>query len=329
MERVWSLPGPAAGYAVVSTGWGNLPSALRAAPARSVERVVLRDRWGKHLMGHRLDGYRSLKLPQDSLARTAITEPLQAGVELVRCRQSEGVVCQLSDGSELACTGVLFADGPFSRARDLMERVAPGRPDKASVACWSFVRQDLLDLQAWEFRTALGKSVELLPLPEGRLRVKLRFRTPAGARQMPAELRDLFSEFGPEVESLLEGVEAESISYWDEGEPARVAFSPLPGTLALGQAALGASLLETFDWNSRLVRAQLQRLVESLLAGHWDPTAWEPACQESVRPLLDSERYLRAKLHYDNALLRPLRDLVLRLVPSGVLVDKVKGRLAF
>jgi hypothetical protein len=159
--------------------------------------------------------------------------------------------------------------------------------------------------------------------------VKLRFRTTCGARQSAAQLKELFTEFGPDMEALLEGVEAESISYWEEEDPVKVAFSPLPGTLALGQAALGVPLLETFDWTCRLAKRQMERVVESVLAEHWDPTAWEPACQEALRLLLASERYLRGALHYDNALLRPLRDLALRLVPAGVIVERVKGRLAF
>lgn len=327
VERVFSLPGAGSSWAVISSRLGQTPAALREAPGRPIDRLVLRDRWGKQLMSQPLDGYQSLFLSSEARARGSNIEALEPGLELVRCRKSEGVVCQLSDGSELVCTGVLFADGPFSRGRDLMERVSRSHRDKQAVACWSFVRQDLLDLRSWEFRTALGKSVELLPLPGGRQRVKLRFRTPSGARQLPAQLRELFSEFGPEVESLLEGVEPDSISYWDEEEPARIAFCPLPGTLALGQAALGLPLLESFDWDLRLTRAQLERVVESLLAGHWDPPAFEPHCWEALRPLLASERYLRGSLHYDNALLRPLRDVMWRLLPSSLLASRLKERL--
>jgi hypothetical protein len=235
----------------------------------------------------------------------------------------------MSDGSELLCTGVLFADGPRSKARELMERTSRSRWDPLSVACWSFVRQDPLALKSWEFRTDLGKSVELLPLPEGLVRVKLRFRTPNGARLLPAELRDLFSEFGPDLAALLEDLPPDSISFWDDEEPPRVAFSPLPGTLAVGQAALGIPLLESFDWALRLAKHQLDRVVESLLAQHWDPSAWEPACQEALRPMMASERYLRGSLHYDNALLRPLRDLLMRVIPAGVLLERVKSRLSF
>lgn len=327
VERVWSLPGPEPGHAIASTIVAAHPTGLRQVSARHIKRVVLRDRWGKHLMGHPLDGYRTLELPRHGAFRTSIVEPLEVGLQLVRVRRDEGVVCQMSDGSELACTGIVFADGPRSRARELMERTAPARADGAGVACWSFVRTDPLDLDVWEFRTTIGKSVELLPLPGGKLRVKLRFRTSHGARQLPSELGDLFSEFGPDLSALLEGVEADSISYWTEESPAKIAFSPVPGTMALGQAALGAPLLESFDWALRLARLQMERVVESLLVENWDPTAWEPAFQDTLAPILESERYLRSALHYDNALLRPLRDVVLRLIPAGIVVERVKGRL--
>lgn len=327
VERVWSLPGPEPGYAIASNLASAPPSGLRQIPSLPIKRVVLRDRWGKRLMGHALDNYRALELPRHGASRTSVVEPLDAGLQLVRVRRDEGVVCQMSDGSEHVCTGVIFADGARSRGRELMERPPRGRADAAGVACWSFLRSDPLDMQVWEFRTAMGKSVELLPLPAGKLRVKLRFRTSHGARQLPAELCDLFSEFGPDLAALLEGVDVSAISYCEEEDPLKVAFSPLPGTMALGQAALGVPLLESFDWALRLSRMQMERVVESLLADNWDPIAWEPAFQESLKPILDSERYLRKGLHYDNALLRPIRDVALRLIPAGILVDRVKGRL--
>jgi hypothetical protein len=329
VERVWNLPAGGPSYAVVASSFVSL-SDWRDLPTRPLERAVLRDNWGKLYMGHKLDGYRTVKLSAQGVPRSSVTEVLDPNLQLVRCRRGEGgLSCQMSDGSELVCTGVIFADGPRSRGRDLMERVARQKLDPRGVACWSFVRSDLLDLKSWEFRTALGKSVEQLPLPEGKVRVKLRFRTAFGARQSVAELKDLFSEFGADMEALFEGVEVADIGYWEEEEPAKVAFSPLPGTLALGEAALGVPLLGTFDWAGQLVKRQLERVVESVLAEHWDPTAWEPLCQEALKPLLDSERYLRGGLHYDNALIRPLRDLALRWLPAGVLVERVKGRLGF
>ena len=328
VERVWSLPGSNdPGHAVVSPFVSAHPMGLRQTLSLPLKKVVLRDRWGKLLMGHALDGYRILEIQAPGAQRTSVVEPLDPSLQLVRIRRDQGVVCQLSDGSEHVCTGVIFADGPFSRGRALMERPARGRADTAAVACWRFVRSDPLDMQAWEFRTAMGKSVELLPLPGGKLRVKLRFRTSQGARQLPAELGDLFSEFGPDLTALLEGMEGDAISYHDEEDPKEVAFSPLPGTMALGQAALGAPLLESFDWGCRLVRMQMERVVESLLAENWNPTAWEPSFQESLKPILASERYLRKCLHYDNALLRPIRDVALRLIPAGILIERVKGHL--
>jgi hypothetical protein len=73
----------------------------------------------------------------------------------------------------------------------------------------------------------------------------------------------------------------------------------------------------------------MERVVESLLAERWEPEAFEPVFQETLRPLLRYERFLRGSLHYDNVFLRPLRDLALRLIPAGILVERVKGRLGF
>lgn len=157
----------------------------------------------------------------------------------------------------------------------------------------------------------------------------MRFRAPNATSLAPSELSELFSEFGPDVEALLEGVGAGDIACWDEENPAKVAFSPLPGTFAVGQAALGSPVLESFDWALRLARSQMERVIESLLVENWEPEAWEPLCQEALRPLLASERYLRAALHYDNVFLRPLRDFALRWLPAGILVERVKGQLEF
>lgn len=329
VERVWNLPSSGTSYAVVSSALTPVP-AWSGVKSHPIERVTLRDRWGKLLLGHRLDEYASLSFPPVGAARAPQLQSLDPAVSLVRCRPEEGgVACQLSDGTELACTGVVFADGPRSVARTFLERALVARKeDRKAVVCWSFVRRDLLDLNAWEFRTALGKSVEQMPLPEGKVRVKLRFKTNVGARQTASQLRELFSEFGPDIEALLDGVADSEISHWIDEDPAQVSFCPLPGTLALGQAALGVPLLESFDWALKLGRRQMERVVESVVVDRWDPTAWEPAFVEAWLSLQASERYLRSSLHYDNALFRPLRDVALRLLPAGILTDRVKSRLA-
>ncbi len=327
VERVWNLPTPGTAYTVVSSSMTPPPS-WREVKSRSLPRVTLRDRWGKLLLGHSLEGFASLAFPSVGVARTPLLQTLESSVSLVRCRPEEGgALCSLSDGTELACTGVVFADGPRSVARTLIDRSLARKDDRKAVVCWSFVRRDLLDLSAWEFRTALGKSVEQLPLPEGKVRVKLRFKTDVGARQTPAQLKELFSEFGPDIEALLEGVEEAEIEHWVEEDPSRVAFCPFPGTMALGQAALGTPILDTFDWAIRLSKRQMERVVESVVVDHWNPTAWEPTFQEAWKPLQTSERYFRLALHYDNALLRPLRDVALRLLPAGVVIDRVRRRL--
>lgn len=330
VEKVWQLPGRSSDLAVLSPRSGELPVAS-PLPERPVPRVTLRDVWGKLLLGQALEGYRTVcpgpqgwfPLPADRW------QLLASGVSLVRCRREEsGVEVQLSDGSELVCQGVLFVDGPQSRGRQLMASLKAPRVDRHAVACWTWVRDDILGAQGWEFVTALGKSVEQLPLPNGQVRVKLRFRSSYQARQTGSELRRLFSEFGPLVEGLLDGLD-EAVFDCQVEQESPVTFSPLPGTLALGQAALGRPLLETFDWEQRLLAVQLQRVVESLLVDHWDPAAFEPVCQEALAPLLAAESAFRRGLHYDNALLRPWRDLVLRWMPAGWIMPRVKARLCW
>lgn len=328
VEQIWSLPTGGTPYSVLSSLL-TAPLVSREFPTQNLERVLLRDRWGKRLLDYKLAGYQVVKLPGQGIPYGGLVCELEPGLELVRCRKEEGgLACYFSDGTELAVTGLIFADGYRSCGRTLMEKVAPVARDRRAVACWTFLHSNILSTSSWEFRTALGKSVELLPLPEDRLRVKLRFRAPVGARQTAAQLSDLFSEFGPDISALLEGVEDDEISAYSEESPSKIAFTPLPGTLALGPAAIGEPLLENFDWALRLSLRQLERVLESLVVGHWEPTAWEPASQQALEPLLRSERFFRDFLHYDNVLLRPLRDFALKLMPARTLEDRVQRRLS-
>ncbi len=329
VEKVWGLPSPAPHYSVL-TPIIIKPGLFREVETCPVTRAVLRDRWGRQILSFPLQEYFTLRTSEAQLVPGDKEESLDSQLSLIRTRNGEeGVICSLSDGSEIVCDGVLYCDGPSSQGRKMLVHSGAAPSDPSAVTCWSFVRRDLLRPNAWEFRTALGKSVEQLPLPDAMVRIKLRFRTTYGAHQTAAELRELFSEFGPDMEALLEGVEPEEISFVEERSPSQLAFSPTPGTLALGEAALGVPLLGTFDWSGRMVRRQMERVIESVLTENWDPTAFEPHCHDVSKPILKAERYFRGALHYDNVFLRPLRDLALRFTPESVLRDRVKSRLIF
>ncbi len=306
------------------------PVVFRDVEICSVGKATLRNRWGRQIVSLPLDEVSTLKVRDVEAARQGPAQFLDPQLELQRTQKgAEGVLCTFSDGSDLLCDGVVFCDGPNSVGRKFLSRRTPDVAATSAVACWGFVRRDLLMTSSWEFRTALGKSVEQLPLPDGLVRVRFRFRTPYGARQTASELRELFSEFGPDIEALLEGVEPEQIQFHEERDAEAISFTPTPGTLAIGEAALGLPLLGSFDWSVRAARRQLERVVESLLVENWEPEAFEPVFREVLAPILKAERYLRATLHYDNVFLRPLRDIALRLTPESVLRDRVRGRLVF
>ncbi len=306
------------------------PAVFRDVEICSITKATLRTRWGKQIVSLPLEGYSSLRIADLEAVRSGPAEMLDPQLDLLRTQKgAEGVTCSFSDGSDLLCDGVFYCDGPNSVGRKFLSKRVADTADRRAVACWSFIRRDLLNANAWEFRTALGKSVEQLPLPSGLVRVKLRFQTPYGARQTASDLRELFSEFGPDMEALLEGLEPEQIQFFEERDVEGLAFSPTPGTLALGEAALGLPLLGSFDWGVRATRRQLERIVESLLVENWEPEAFEPTFREVLSPILKAERYLRGTLHYDNVFLRPLRDIALRLTPESVLRDRVRSRLVF
>ncbi len=321
------MQSPAPAFAILSSLIIK-PGLFREVEACSLERAILRDRWGRQVLSIPLDQYYTLRTTDIQTNGHGKTEELDPSLSLVRTKATEeGVVCSFSDGSDLLADGVLYCDGASSQGRKMLARSNSTPADSRSVTSWSFERRDLLGPNAWEFRTALGKSVEQLPLPDGRVRVKLRFRSGYGARQSSEELRALFSEFGPDIDALLEGVALEEITVAEERSPTQIAFSPTPGTLALGEAALGLPLLGSFDWSPRMVRRQMERVVESVLTEHWDPTAFEPHSREVLQPILKAERYFRTALHYDNVLLRPFRDLLLRFTPESLLRERIKTRL--
>lgn len=329
VEKVWGLPTPAPVYSILSPVILK-PALFREIKTCSVPRALLRDRWGRQILSLPLEQYSTVRTAEVHPSRSDKVEELDPLLFLVRTKvEDSGVACSFSDGSELICDGVLYCDGPASIGRKMLVPSKAQAGDPHTVTCWSFVRRDLLSPNCWEFRTALGKSVEQLPLPEGQVRVKLRFRSKFGARQTAAQLRDLFSEFGPDMEALLEGVEAEEIVHSQECSPSQIAFCPSPGAIALGEAAIGSPILGTFNWAARVARRQLERVVESILVENWEPSAFEPHCLEVLDPVLKSERYFRRTLQYDNVILRPLRDLLLRITPESLVRDRVKSRLIF
>ena len=332
VDKVWHLPGRGGRFAVLPGA--PLIRDWAALPNETVDRALLRDRWGKTLLEFKLPHYHVLEFPDGRLSNSSKVETLSVGNELLRTRRTLGdggeeqVSCEFSDGSELVIRGVILADGVRSKGRELMKPVARKGLDPRANACWTFVRQDLLNVKAWEFRTAPGKSVEQLPLPGGRVRVKLRFRTSVGSRLGCAELRDLFSEFGSDMTALFENVPDENISYLPEENPVQSQFTPMPGCVALGQAGLGTPLLECFDWNYRMVTGQFERMAESLLHDLWEPEAWEPEFRETQKWILKGERFLRSGLHYENPLLRPFRDTLVRWLPTSLIASKILDRLA-
>lgn len=329
MEKVWGLPSPAPSYSVLSQVIFK-PALFREVEKCPVPCALLRDRWGRQILSLPLEQYFTIRTADVHPTRNGKVEELGPQLSLVRTRTGDkGVECSFSDGSELVCDGVLYCDGPSSQGRKMLARSGSEATDSSPVTCWSFTRRDLLGPNAWEFRTAIGKSVEQLPLPNGKVRVKLRFRSSFGAHQTASELQELFSEFGPDMDALLEGVESDEITHWEERAPTQIAFSPTPGTLALGESAIGVPTLGTFNWAARVARRQLERVVESILVESWEPSAFEPHSREVLEPVLKAERYFRGALHYDNVFLRPLRDLVLRFTPESMLRDRVKSRLIF
>lgn len=327
IEKVWGLPSPAPIYSILSPVILK-PALFREVKTCSIPRALVRDRWGRQILSLPLEQYSTVRTAEVHPSRSDKVKELDPQLSLLRTKLEEsGVACSFSDGSELVCDGVIYCDGPASVGRKMLVPSRSEVSDPDTVTCWSFVRRDLLSPNGWEFRTALGKSVEQLPLPEGQVRVKLRFRSKFGARQTAAQLRDLFSEFGPDMEALLEGVEADEIVLSEERSPSQITFCPSPGAVALGEAAIGTPILGTFNWAARAARRQLERVVESILAENWEPSAYEPHAREVLEPILKSERYFRRALQYDNVLLRPLRDLLLRLTPESFVRERVRSRL--
>lgn len=325
VEHIFHLPTDSGGGYSVFSKRAPCPEGL-CKESRTLERCTVRDRWGKKVFSLKLDGFAvhrvNLEAPVDPKL-----EGLAQGVELSRTRACEGTLeIGLSDGTDLLCDGVMFADGPKSRGLVLAKQ-RDLQVDRSAVGCWSFERDDLLSLNDWEYRWAVGKTVEQLPLPGGRVRVGLRFRSKHGSKLTPEELKDLFAEFGADMEALFEDVTADQIEYREE-RAAPSEFQPLAGCLALGEAAVGVRNLDGFDWRQRLVEGQLKAVLKQCEQGTWKAKELATQSQQIAEPLLGSEAFFRGGMHYDNVLLRPIRDLILSFLPDAFTTGKLKARLS-
>lgn len=324
VEQLFHLAGESGPCYTIFSKRARPPGGLSCSH-KELKKFLIRDRWGKKVSSLSLKGFAvhrlDLEPPKDSKL-----EVLPPKLEVERTRACEGTLeVGLSDGSDLLCDGVLFADGPRSRAL-VLAKDRPSPDDQAEVGCWSFIRQDLLDLKDWEVRWAAGKSVEQLPLPEGKVRVSLRFRSKHGSRLDPTELKNLFSEFGSDMEALFEDVEAEQIEYRQEGRPTP-AFQPVPDCLALGEAGLGCRLLDAFDWRQELLRVQLEAVKQQVESGSWSSAEAVKKSEERAAELLEAELFFRSTVHYDNLFLRPLRDFLFGLIPDAFAASKLRARL--
>ena len=300
-----------------------LPGVAEQAPGR----LRLADVWGKTLV--------SLKLPSFSLfdARRppkagGEVSPLPEGVQVKRTSPSEsGVLVTLSDGTELACSGVLFADGSDSQGKLFWTHPSVVESDKQTVRCWLFEADNLLEVKDWEFRWAAGKSVELFPASEGKLLVKLRFKSPFGGDLSVAELRELYSEFGSDMTALFENLETEKLHAHEERSVENPVFVPAAGCLALGRAAWNPDMFLCWGWLARFVDAQLEVILEQLLKGSLSCQSFEAQSKELLAPMAVAEQFVRRQLHLDNPFLRAFRGVLMALLPNSVMAGGLRSRL--
>ncbi|MFA5507777.1 MAG: hypothetical protein WC423_20270 [Vulcanimicrobiota bacterium] len=286
--------------------------------------ACLLDVWGKEVLSFPLATLKEFE-PCSTLEKV---ETLADGLEVKRTQSGEqGVTATLSDGSDILCQAVLFCDGPESECRKFWNKPVPASSDPHTVQCWSFSTQNLLEARRWEFRWATAKSVELIPLSGERLAVRLRFKSRHGGALSTTELQELFSEFGSDMPALFENLSAEQIKRSEELTTTRAVPLPAPGCLALGRAAWSSSPFLTFDWLARLVEKQLNIVSEQLAAGPIHPASFEAQSHELLRELELSELFFRRRLHSDNILLRPLRNLLLTLLPKSWVAAQIQKRL--
>jgi len=308
------------GYEVVST---DLLECSEKAP----EKVSLKDVWGKTLFSLKLPplGFFDLSTP---LQLPSGSEKIPSSLKVSRTTSTEdGVLASLSDGTERSCSGVLFADGVNSQCRPFWTKPAKWEQDKDSVRCWSFRTENLIGEKDWGFRWSPAKSIELLPLPQNKLHVNLRFKSPYGGDLSAAELRELFGEFGSDMTALLENLEIRSVSCREERSVERPVFHPAPGCFALGRAAFGKEPFLTFDWLQKFVDSQLTILGEQWAGGSLNGESFAAQSKERMGELSQAELFLRKHLHQDGVLLRSLRNLLLTVIPQSFLRPRIRSKL--
>lgn len=294
------------------------------SPAPS--QATLADVWGKRILSLKLPPLRALEsgtLPSpDSIAKLA------SGLKVSRSQQEgDRVLVSLSDGSELLCRGVLFCDGVRSQGQAFWTKPWPSKADSKSVRCWTFSTPNLLDIKNWEFRWAAAKSVEIVPVSGGRVLVRMRFKSPFGGKLTVTELKELFSEFGSDMTALFENVTESEIDVREERQAEGAVYSPAKGCVALGRAAWPFTPLLLFDWLSEITTWQLDIIIEQVRTGTLNPESFEAQVRLQMREYNERERFVRHHLHSDNALLRPFRNLILKLIPNPILVSQLKKKI--
>lgn len=306
-------------FQVVGKGLGT----ETAAPPK---RMRLADVWGKTLLSVSLPAWSFVDLaaPLESEAVRAL--PL--GVTVKRSTPTEeGYLATLSDGTELACAALLFADGPESQARLFWDKPALRGEDKAELRCWAFVTDNLISSKDWEFRWSSAKSIELLPWPENRMLVKLRFKSGYGGQLSGGELRDLFSEFGSDMTALFEGISAENLPCLGEAAEVHSVFHPASGVLSLGRAAWSPLPFMTFAWLDKFVQSQIKCLADQAQNPRLSFESVEAQSVEMMKTLEQASGFVSGQLHLDNPLLRPLRNALVSLLPNALLAPKIRARM--
>lgn len=287
------------------------------------KKVRVTDVWGKSALELSLP---DLVFVESGSLQAAKSFP--AGLTVTRTSTGEdGVLAVLSDGTDFLCRGVIFADGRGSQAHKFWDKPAKLSQDPYTVKAWSFVAPNFQELKTWDFRWAAAKSVELIPLPEGRIWVKLRFKSNYGTNLSVPELRDLFSEFGSDMAGLFEDLTDEAITFSEECQLSHSVFSPAPGCVALGRAVWSTDPMLCFDWLSHFVDRQLKILGEQIRLESWNSESFEAQCRDALKTLSQAERFARKHLHNDNPFLRPLRNFIVGLLPNSILAPQLKKRL--
>lgn len=315
-------PGEGRGY--VGGSWKNTLG-LDGGDSAAPKRAVLKDIWGKNVLQLPLPHLYRVD-PELSPLPTGV-ESLAQGLKIKRTSTSEsGVTVTFDDGTDFQCQGVLFADGSDSQGKLFWDKPTRLSEPVEGVRCWTFTCANLAGLEEWQFRWATAKSVEVYPWGEG-LRVHLRFNSPFGGKLTVAELRELFSEFGSDMAALFENLADSDILLSEEG-PVAAVYRPARGCISLGRAAWNRPPLMLFDWLGRATWVQLEILLEQIRTGSLNAESFEAQCRERLRPLMQAEQFARTHLHSDRVLLKPFRDLLLKLLPNSFWAPRIQQKLA-